>query len=67
MPEVHVFMVEGRTDEQKKNLMKGLTDAVCQHLGSPDRGRHGADFRDPARRQDEGRADLAEKRAEQKK
>ncbi len=28
MPEIHVFCAEGRTPEQKKKLMKGLTDAM---------------------------------------
>ncbi len=33
MPEVVVYCAEGRTAEQKKGLMKGLTDAVVQHFG----------------------------------
>lgn len=32
MPEVHVFAVEGRTPEQKKALMKAITDAVVAHF-----------------------------------
>lgn len=28
MPEIHVFCAEGRTPEQKKKLMKALTDAM---------------------------------------
>ena len=35
MPEVIVYMAAGHTVERKTNLMKGLTDAVCQHLGAP--------------------------------
>jgi 4-oxalocrotonate tautomerase len=34
MPEVHVFAVEGRTAEQKKALMKAITDAVVKHFDS---------------------------------
>ena len=33
MPEVVVYCAEGRTPEQKKNLMKGLTEAVVEHFG----------------------------------
>jgi 4-oxalocrotonate tautomerase len=33
MPEVHVFMAEGRTDEQKKNMMLGITKALVDNLG----------------------------------
>ncbi len=61
MPEVHVFMVEGRTDEQKKNLMKGLDRRGRAASRLADCGRHRADFRDAARRQDEGRIDLRRK------
>jgi 4-oxalocrotonate tautomerase len=32
MPEVHVFAAEGRTPEQKKALMKAITDAVVTHF-----------------------------------
>ncbi|SEL61929.1 4-oxalocrotonate tautomerase [Pseudoxanthomonas sp. GM95] len=32
MPEVVVFAVEGRTAQQKKNLMKAITDAVAEHF-----------------------------------
>ena len=35
MPEVHVFAAEGRTPEQKKALMKDITDAVVRNFGSP--------------------------------
>ncbi len=34
MPEVHVFAVEGRTLEQKKALMKDITDAVVKNFGA---------------------------------
>jgi 4-oxalocrotonate tautomerase len=30
MPEIHVFCAQGRTPEQKKKLMKGLTDAMVE-------------------------------------
>jgi 4-oxalocrotonate tautomerase len=33
MPEIHVFCAEGRTPEQKKKLMKGLTDAMVESFG----------------------------------
>jgi 4-oxalocrotonate tautomerase len=33
MPEVHVFMAEGRTDEQKKNMMADITRALVENLG----------------------------------
>jgi 4-oxalocrotonate tautomerase len=37
MPEVHVFMAEGRTDDQKKNMMGDITKALVDNLGvSPD-------------------------------
>jgi 4-oxalocrotonate tautomerase len=37
MPEVHVFMAEGRSDEQKKNMMGDITKALVDNLGvSPD-------------------------------
>jgi 4-oxalocrotonate tautomerase len=35
MPEVHVFMAEGRTDEQKKNMMADITKALVDHLDCP--------------------------------
>ncbi|NBQ87622.1 MAG: 4-oxalocrotonate tautomerase [Betaproteobacteria bacterium] len=34
MPTIHVEMFEGRTPEQKKNLVKALTQAVVDTLGS---------------------------------
>ena len=33
MPEVHVFMAEGRTNEQKKNMMLDITKALVDNLG----------------------------------
>ena len=33
MPEIQVFCAEGRTPEQKKKLMKGLTDAMVESFG----------------------------------
>jgi 4-oxalocrotonate tautomerase len=33
MPEVHVFMAEGRTDEQKKHMMGDITKALVDNLG----------------------------------
>ncbi len=33
MPEIHVFCAAGRTPEQKKKLMKGLTDAMVENFG----------------------------------
>jgi 4-oxalocrotonate tautomerase len=35
MPEVHVFMAEGRTDEQKKNMMGAITKALVDNLEVP--------------------------------
>jgi 4-oxalocrotonate tautomerase len=32
MPEVHVFMAEGKTDEQKKNMMMDITNALVKNL-----------------------------------
>jgi 4-oxalocrotonate tautomerase len=38
MPEILVHLVEGRTAEQKKGLMRDITDAVVKNLGvQPDR------------------------------
>ncbi len=37
MPSIHIEMFEGRTPEQKRNLVKAVTDAVVATLGgSPD-------------------------------
>ena len=35
MPEVFVHAVEGRTPEQKRALMKEITDAVVRNLDAP--------------------------------
>jgi 4-oxalocrotonate tautomerase len=35
MPEVVVHVVEGRTPESKKALMKDITDAVVKHFNVP--------------------------------
>jgi 4-oxalocrotonate tautomerase len=35
MPEIVVYMLEGRTLEQKRGLVKDLTSAVVKNLGSP--------------------------------
>jgi 4-oxalocrotonate tautomerase len=34
MPEVYVYAVEGRTAEQKRGLMKDITDAVVKNFGT---------------------------------
>lgn len=33
MPEIIVYCVEGRTAEQKKGLMQGLTEAMVKNFG----------------------------------
>lgn len=33
MPEIHVFAAEGRTMDQKRQLMKDITDAVVRNFG----------------------------------
>lgn len=35
MPEVHVFMAEGRTDEQMAGMMRDITRALVDNLGCP--------------------------------
>ena len=35
MPEIIVYAVEGRTAEQKKSLMKDITDAVVKNFQVP--------------------------------
>lgn len=35
MPEVQVYMAEGRTDEQKKAMMRDITQALVKNLGVP--------------------------------
>jgi 4-oxalocrotonate tautomerase len=34
MPEVYIHAAEGRTPEQKKALMKDITDAVVRHFNA---------------------------------
>jgi 4-oxalocrotonate tautomerase len=33
MPEVHVYMAAGRSDEQKKGMMLDITRALVDNLG----------------------------------
>lgn len=35
MPEIHVFAAEGRTLDQKRQLMKDITEAVVRNFGVP--------------------------------
>jgi len=35
MPEIIVYAAEGRTPEQKKGLMKDLTEAMVKNFGVP--------------------------------
>jgi 4-oxalocrotonate tautomerase len=35
MPEVVVYILEGRTLEQKRGLVKDITDAVVKNAGAP--------------------------------
>ena len=35
MPEVHVYMAAGRTDEQKRRMMFDITRALVDNLGCP--------------------------------
>ena len=35
MPEVVVYLLEGRTIEAKRSLVKDITDAVVKNLGAP--------------------------------
>lgn len=35
MPEILVYVVEGRSPEAKKALMKDITDAVVKHFAVP--------------------------------
>ena len=36
MPVVHIHMCEGRTDEQKSAIVKGVTKAISEAAGIPD-------------------------------
>lgn len=35
MPFIHVEMIEGRTREQKENLVKEVTEVVSRNTGAP--------------------------------
>ena len=35
MPEVHVFMAAGKTDDQKKSMMLDITNALVKNLDCP--------------------------------
>ena len=35
MPVIQINILEGRTDEQKENLIRKVTDAVCETLNAP--------------------------------
>ena len=36
MPVVHIYMFEGRTDDQKSAMAKGVTQAISEAAGIPD-------------------------------
>lgn len=36
MPVVHIHMFEGRTDDQKSAIVKGVTKAISEAAGIPD-------------------------------
>ncbi len=35
MPTIHIYLYEGRTDDQKRELAKAFTDDVQKIVGSP--------------------------------
>jgi 4-oxalocrotonate tautomerase len=35
MPEIHIYAVEGRTLEQKRQLVRDITDAVVRNFAVP--------------------------------
>lgn len=35
MPEVHVYLAAGRSVEQKRNLMREISEAVVKNTGAP--------------------------------
>ncbi len=35
MPEIYVHVIEGKTPQQKRALMKSITDAVVRDFGVP--------------------------------
>lgn len=40
MPYIHIELLEGRTLEQKKALVKDITDAVVKNTGAPKEAVH---------------------------
>ncbi len=36
MPVVHIYMFEGRTDDQKSAMAQGVTKAISEAAGIPD-------------------------------
>ena len=42
MPVVHIHMFEGRTDEQKSAVVKGVTEVLTNAARSPRRRDHGS-------------------------
>ena len=34
MPEIYIYLAEGRTPEKKKAVMKDITDAVVKHFNA---------------------------------
>ena len=53
MPEVHVYMAAGRTDEQKKGMMLDITQRTSRQPRRFARGRDSANHRGATDRQDE--------------
>ena len=47
MPEVHVYMTEGRTQDQKIGMMRSITDALVDNLGCPRDVEHFHDWGEP--------------------
>jgi 4-oxalocrotonate tautomerase len=35
MPIIQITLIEGRTDEQKSEMYKEVTEAICRTLGTP--------------------------------
>ena len=35
MPEVHIYLAAGRSEDQKRNLMREISDAVVKNTGAP--------------------------------
>ena len=55
MPEIYVHAVKGRTLDQKRALVKDITDAVVKNFSVPARGRDGGNHRIRADREGQGR------------